>query len=382
MSGYKLHNTPASRDYHYLDRKTYSTALMYACCTARAEDALNIIEIYKDDSKYINARNIFGISALMYSAGFCSNTKIIDELAKCNVHINAEDTRGCTALYWAIAADNIEVIKRLLVNKAKTNIFSKNGVSPISYTLTLQKQHAKEIVRLLIEYGAIVQKGDFIFIAQRIENELNKNSLYLDKKLEEQINSVILSLKEGDKKKIITTINNSDLYLDSYDILSSLVDVDTRKKITLLNFNNEQPTSLETDLDISEKYSEIIKNIKIEIDNFYKNYYFENNEIFIQLEKLIQTLEDGDLNEIINVINSSDVYFEDLIKIGDLFDFRNKIKKTFTYSSIIEIPHKKRNSEYNNVMDLDFIKPKKYFKYKSIYNLLNGEQIKSKMFGF
>ena len=52
MSGYKLHNTPASRDYHYFDRKTHSTALMYACCNARIDDALKIIEIYKDNYKY------------------------------------------------------------------------------------------------------------------------------------------------------------------------------------------------------------------------------------------------------------------------------------------------------------------------------------------
>ncbi len=162
---------------------------------------------------------------------------------------------------------------------------------------------------LLIKYGVIVQKADFEFVANNIEKELNKNSRYLDKKLEEQINSVILSVAEGNTKKIITTINNSELYLESYDILSSLIDIDTRKNITLLNFNKDHPTTLETDLEISEKYSEIIKNLKFEIDEYYKNYYFENNEIFIQLEKLIQTLEDGEINEIIEVINSIDVFF-------------------------------------------------------------------------
>lgn len=381
MSGYKLHNTPSSRDYYYMDRKTGSTALMYACCTARAEDALKIIEIFKNNYKYINARNFWGISALMYTAGFCSNTKIIDELVQCDVDINAEDKRGCTAIFWAIAANNIEVLKKLLSYKAQVNVLSKNGVSPISYTLTLQKPYAKEIVQLLIDYGATVQKDDFIFIAQRIENELKKNSHYLGKELEEQIKSVILSLNEGDKKNIIKTVNNSDLYLDSYDILSSLIDVDTRKKITILNFSKEQPTSLETDLETSKKYSEIIKKLKIEIDEFYNNFCFENNEIFIKIEKLIQTLEDGDINEIINVINDSDIFFEELIQISELFNFKDKIKKCFTYSTLSDIPHKKRNTENNSVLDLDFIKPKKYFKYKSIYNLLNGEQIKSKMFG-
>ncbi len=382
MKGFKLRDTPETHDYNYLDRNTNSTALMYACCSARVNDALNIIDIHKNDYKYLNAWNIYGITALMYAACCCDNTKIIDKLIECNVQIDAEDTRGCTAIYWAISSSNIDALKRLLEHKAKINFFSTTGISPLIFTLSSKILCTRQILYLLKQYGVIVQKGDFEFVANKIENELKKNNRYLDNKLEEQINSVISSLKEGDTKKIITTINESELYLDSYDILSALIDIDTRKNITLLNFDKEQPTTLETDLEISEKYSEMIKNLKIEIDEFYKNYYFENNEIFIQLEKLIQTLEDGEINEIIEVINSTDVFFEEFIKISELFDFKDKIKKSFKYSALTEIPHKKRNTENDSMIEFDFIKPKKYFKYQSIYHLLSGEQIVGKMLGY
>ncbi len=72
-------------------------------------------------------------------------------------------------------------------------------------------------------------------------------------------------------------------------------------------------------------------------------------------------------------------FFEDLIRISELFNFKDKIKNSFKYTALSDIPHKKRNTEKGSIIEFDFIKPKKYFKYQSIYNLLSDEEIKRKV---
>ncbi len=109
MKGFKLRDTPESHDYHYLDRNTGSTALMYAAC-------------------------------------FCENTEIIDKLIKCNAQIDAEDSRGGTAIFWSISSSNIDVLKRLLDNKAKINFFSKAGISPLVFALSSKILCTRQII--------------------------------------------------------------------------------------------------------------------------------------------------------------------------------------------------------------------------------------------
>ena len=53
-------------------------------------------------------------------------------------------------------------------------------------------------------------------------------------------------------------------------------------------------------------------------------------------------------------------------------------KLTIEDNGYVKLPSVKKGS----IIEFDFIKPKKYFKYKSIYHLLSGEQIVGKMLGY
>ncbi|WP_342226360.1 ankyrin repeat domain-containing protein [Rickettsia endosymbiont of Urophora cardui] len=108
-----------------------------------------------------------------------NNTDICKLLIEKGANVNAQDTKGNTALYYAIKKNDKAVIKLLIEEGANLNIHNYDGDSPIHLAI---KNNNTDICKLLIEKGANVNAQDAkgntpVIIATAIKNKELVNDL-------------------------------------------------------------------------------------------------------------------------------------------------------------------------------------------------------------
>lgn len=99
--------------------------------------------------------NYFSILAL---ASFAGSAEIVDFLIEKGVNVNQIDRlKYRTALHWAVASDNDEIVKVLLNAGANVNISDRDFVTPLILASNLGNS---SIVRRLIDSGSNINHAD------------------------------------------------------------------------------------------------------------------------------------------------------------------------------------------------------------------------------
>ena len=99
------------------------TALMLA---VRDNSNAEVIKILINAGADVNAKHNYGWTALMWAAHHNSNAEVIKALLNAGTDVNAKDNDGMTALMLAVENNsNLEVIKSLI--NAKADVNAKNA---------------------------------------------------------------------------------------------------------------------------------------------------------------------------------------------------------------------------------------------------------------
>lgn len=348
---YELKDSDASLQYNYYDIVTKSTALMFACCNNRIDDALKILEL-NHNNEDINYQNRYGMTALMYAVRLQNGTILINQLIQHGADINIKDIKGRTAIIYAMQSSNKDALIQLLENNAIVNYAIYRGGSPLLYAII----KGPDYVNILLKFGVQIEYSDYLYIITRIKQEIASNNAedYLNKneRIKAQVNKVFQVIQKGDKQEIVNYINSTDIYFGCYHLLSTLFEIEERL------------------IPKSNIYSEIIYKIKEELDSFYEKNNCENDGICLQIENLLQSLEEGNDSDVVKGFNQTDVYltgFDSLYEISSLKN-RLKNKEEFKYNSLDDIPHsvRKTQSEIKQNIFKKKIKDQLSFKYRSI----------------
>lgn len=134
-----------------------STALIVAVgMTAEPE----VVSILADRTKDINARNKRDQTLLMEAAGSDKdNTALIKVLVKAGADVNASDGKT-TVLMSAISGQNPLNVKPVLDAGADINLqVNDGGATALYYAAGLEGFDSAEIINLLFDYGAYINRG-------------------------------------------------------------------------------------------------------------------------------------------------------------------------------------------------------------------------------
>jgi len=136
------------------------TALIYASINGQSDNVEELLDNYAD----INIPDNNGITALMYA---CSMTTrpylkyaetVFNLIHDPDLHINATDRQGMTALHYCVKAENnditkVKILEMLLEKKADPSIDDKNHYeSPLFSAI---KNNNEQIIKLLLLSGKI-----------------------------------------------------------------------------------------------------------------------------------------------------------------------------------------------------------------------------------
>lgn len=128
--------------------------LIEASRRGHAEVALALIDSEAD----VNARDKYGVTALMYAA-ITGSPEVMERLIKAGAEVNARDIDGRTALVEALTSENScpsSVIHSLLEAGADPNITVYGGLTP----LMLAAPGDSVVIEMLIQAGADVNAQD------------------------------------------------------------------------------------------------------------------------------------------------------------------------------------------------------------------------------
>ena len=97
----------------------------------------------------INTHDKYGSTPLIM-ATIAQLPSIIKLLIKKGAVIDEPDYGGCTALFWAVDFNNLEIAEMLLAAKANPNTYSSSGQPVLAYPLLRKNE---EMARLLLDHG-------------------------------------------------------------------------------------------------------------------------------------------------------------------------------------------------------------------------------------
>lgn len=130
-------------------RKSWETALIAAACNRHLDVASALLAAGAD----INAKNNYGITALMYEV-WQGRSSTIKNLMSLGADVNLKDNCGKTALMHAIDSyDNIEGVRCLIANGADIEAQDKGGNTAF---MIAASKGSLEKVKILIDSGANV----------------------------------------------------------------------------------------------------------------------------------------------------------------------------------------------------------------------------------
>lgn len=132
------------------------TALISACCSIKYGDWLDIIRLLLENNATINHQNRNGRTALMFAAA-SENRELVNLLLEEKAAVDIQDILGGTALFYAAEYGRFRNVQLLLENKANINHESQWGETPLS---TAMYNTRIDVVRELLIQGAIVNKKD------------------------------------------------------------------------------------------------------------------------------------------------------------------------------------------------------------------------------
>lgn len=143
-----------------LNNARTSVALAWERIFGRTTETPNMTESWRclfDDEEYLESRifpvlhkTVLGLSQEDLHLHLQRSTALIDE----------QDVDGRTALSWAAAKSDLEVVNTLLKFGADPNICSKRGHTPLSWAAQSPAPARKDVMRALIENGADVNWVD------------------------------------------------------------------------------------------------------------------------------------------------------------------------------------------------------------------------------
>ena len=142
--------------------KDKQTALM-TVCTAKYFD-INILKLLLERKANPNILSDEGNSALTYLIFYkIGNIEAVELLIKYGADIDMHNDNKYSILSYACLPEfrNIEIIETLLRHKANPNLETKKGIYPL-YVTTHGVGASPELTKLLIKYGADVNKGNDI----------------------------------------------------------------------------------------------------------------------------------------------------------------------------------------------------------------------------
>ncbi|WP_171814723.1 ankyrin repeat domain-containing protein [Candidatus Babela massiliensis] len=130
-----------------------STALIWVTKFS-SQDTIKIILDYNPD---INAQDVYGNTALIYSIRERKDKSIVENILYCNPNVDIQSYFGhkWNALMWAVASNKIDIIKLLLDKGADINLKDNQGYTArdIAY-----KRGHKSIVNLIDSYRNVSSK--------------------------------------------------------------------------------------------------------------------------------------------------------------------------------------------------------------------------------
>jgi ankyrin repeat protein len=112
-------NAPNNRGY---------TPLMAAAREGRRDT----VDLLIDSGAEVNSADTDGLTALIWAAGYCSDSRVLEDLIRSGASVDAQDANGMTALIWAASMGLSDNVRVLLENGADPALTSQDGRSALS----------------------------------------------------------------------------------------------------------------------------------------------------------------------------------------------------------------------------------------------------------
>lgn len=138
------------------------TALHYAFMNLITD--VNVIKILIDASDDINSKTIEGYTILHTASALSDDPNIIKRLIDKNADVNSLDNNGYTALYTAIDNTNCSSIIKLLIN-ANTNINIQPSNEPTILQLAIRRNIDIDVIKLLVSNADNYNKNTALYEA-------------------------------------------------------------------------------------------------------------------------------------------------------------------------------------------------------------------------
>ena len=279
---------------------------------------------------------------------------------------------------------NIKIKKK--IKNLKLNKLEKILIEEIRKYDKLEIDNLKE---LIIEYLKIENNNDnsinikfrSIILKLKLEMVLNKNIMFIDKKILEKIENIILIylLKEKIHIILLNKINEKDLLKKRP--LCILYDVYSKIDIKLKNKSKIEGKSKEDILKYFEKNNKLIeneniytinKNIYILINKLINNYNKIKKEIFENEDNIYNLMEryNDILNKILKEINNKDLENE-IYKLLEVDENEILLKLKEARKIFINILKNIIILLLNNILDIKNIEKENINYYKYLCNINN-----------
>ena len=121
------------------------------------KEQIDIFKKFIDLGADINDRGFKGMQAI-HCATFYKKNKLLKILIKNkNIQLDSRDRYGNTSLYYAVKSNNIDNVKTLIKNGARTHLYNSQNDCALFYSM---EHHYKEIFDILIDNNAAALSVD------------------------------------------------------------------------------------------------------------------------------------------------------------------------------------------------------------------------------